>query len=193
MPTKISHYFLGGLDADTQKIIGFCKESPIEVLESVYKTHAVHTYRGIFKPFSYKFNSDAPLVISRGKSPPVTAIVGSVTDLDLSAAEIKLEAPITKHMYRAGLRNAILDNLSYGYVREGRIPNYLEIRDEEKGERFEKCISYLLEIAHIILGIEKPTVKNLERILWGHEGKPKRDIKLAHATVLSLYNSDVCF
>ncbi|WP_064199085.1 hypothetical protein [Brevibacillus brevis] len=57
MPTKVEFQTYSGGDGsgDPCHLIGIVKESPIEVLKTVYMTHSIYFYRDLYRPVDYSF------------------------------------------------------------------------------------------------------------------------------------------
>lgn len=166
MPTQILYQtWSGGSGAgDPKQLIGYCVESPPDVLKEVFQTYAIHTYGGLYRPVDYTSpNNTSGLDIVEGEAPTGTSITGSLKDLDLSRGIIELDSPRTEETYRLALNEAMKWHLKAFY--KGNITNYLFIRDQEHNERLEIYITPLLEVAQVTLGLEEPTVEDLKQIL----------------------------
>jgi len=98
MATKIEFqtWSGGGGWNDPKRLIGYCIESPIEVLEKVLWTHDVYHYKELYRPIDNSFpNNVAGLHISEvnnediQKSGLSITITGNLKDLNLSQALTK--------------------------------------------------------------------------------------------------------
>ncbi len=151
---------------DPEKLIGYCINSPLEVLERVYTTHVIHKYRGIYRPVDWSYpNNVLGLVLNTGIAPSGTVIVGNVNDLDLSRAIAELKSPRTEQTYREALIAAIESCFDNPVTRT----NYLDTRDQKRDKDLERRIQLLLEVAHVTLRIKEPTVEDLKLILRGNK------------------------
>lgn len=145
----------------SDNIIGFCKESPIDVLRRVYKTHSIHSYRGIYRPVDVNSpNNLSGLVIE--DIPIKISVTRSIDGLDLDVAEVGLDSPRTENTYRNALKGAISWHLDE--FKNGNVENYLYTRERRRDREKEKHIHPLLEIAEVTLDIEKPMIEDLKAI-----------------------------
>ncbi len=166
MPTKIEYQTGRGISGRGYEIelIGYCKESPVKVLQAVYQTHAIHSFKHLPRPVDFAFpNNCSGLDIFEGEAPAGTSITGLLKDLDLSRGIVKLAAPRTEQTYRVALKNII----EQCFVNHIINTNYLDTRNQRKDRTLERYIPPILEVAHVTLGIEKPTVRDLKKILRG--------------------------
>ena len=168
MPTKISYKTagMGSGAGDPIELVGYCKESPPEVLQVVFETHAIHHFRELYRPVDWAFpNNCSGLNIVEEEAPTGTSITANVRDLDLSRGRVKLDAPRTEETYRYALKRAIEWHLDD--YRGEQTTNYLDTMEQEKDDRSELCILQLIEVAQVTLGIQEPTVEDLRRVLRG--------------------------
>ena len=166
MPSKISYQTWSGGSGrgDPQELIGFCKESPVEVLRKVFQNHYINHYEIIYRPVDRSPpNNHSGLLIIDGEAPAGTKITGSLKDLDLERAKARLASPRTALTYVTALKEAIIFHLGAYCVEDPR--NYLDAREEKTIKHMEIYIPPLLQIAQVTLGIENPTVKDLKIIL----------------------------
>lgn len=92
MGTKISYQTYDGGDGSgcPTVLIGYCRETPFEVLKSVLFTHDVYTYLGLYRPIDYSYpNNVSGLVISEFNDGNGITITGELYELDLSRAKAK--------------------------------------------------------------------------------------------------------
>lgn len=146
-----------------QELIGYCVESPIKVLSQVYQTHLIHHYRDLYRPVDHRFPNNAQgLNIRESKGPNGTSIRGTLSKLDLKRAiDSKLdESPRTRRTYEEALHAAIDWHLVFS---DGR--NYLVDREKKREEDKEVILKSLMEVAKVTLGIRRPTVDHLSKIL----------------------------
>lgn len=166
MGTKISHEIDDGGEGLHNRIdlIGYCKESPIEVLKEVFQTHVIKNYRGLYRPIDWNFPANVQgLHIEESRGPKGTRIIGTLENLDLAIDNADLfEHPRTRETYERALASAIhwhLESLKGNYL-------YATI---EKNERKDGIISRLREVASVTLGIEELTIGNLREIFEKHQ------------------------
>ncbi|MFH1456274.1 MAG: hypothetical protein ABIF40_04980 [archaeon] len=162
MPTQILYQtWRGGIGlGDPKELIGYCIESPIEVLQKVFQTYAIHKFQGLSRPVDWAHPNDClGLNITETEAPPGTLIIGNFQDLDLSRARIDYQR--TEQTYRHALKKTMARHLNQKGI------SYLSTRDQKKIEDFESRLLLVLEVAQVTLGIEKPTVKDLQQILQG--------------------------
>ena len=91
MSTKIEMQTWSGGSGygDRAYLLGYCKESPQEVLQHILLTHDVYHYKDLYRPIDYDFpNNVLGLVITEFNRPDLE-IIGSLTDIDLSCAKTK--------------------------------------------------------------------------------------------------------
>src|SRR3989344_7609628 len=73
-------------------LLGYCTESPQEVLRRVFENYVIHRYKGLLCPIDrdarnrYGPSMHWGLIISTASTPSGTEIIGSIEDLDLSPA-----------------------------------------------------------------------------------------------------------
>ena len=96
MPSVIKYqtYSGGSGLGDPQILIGYCEESPVEVLEKVFKTHFIYRYRDTYRPIDYNYpNNVLGLVINEIKEDVLDSMgiakLKSVDSLDLDIAKEK--------------------------------------------------------------------------------------------------------
>lgn len=111
MSTKISYQTWSGGSGmgDPEKLIGYCKEEPKEVLEKVYQKYYIYHYKNLYRPVDYDFpNNCSGLVIREAdnNTVPGCTITGCLEDLDLSIAYNE-ELSRTKETYKEGIESAI--------------------------------------------------------------------------------------
>ena len=145
---------------DPKELIGYCKESPLEVLQGVFQTHAIHHYKDLYRPVDFRANISGLEIVESGP-PAGTSITGTIKDLDLSRGEEEFSSPRTKQIYCQSLELAIEWHLN-GL---GEELNYLDIRNQKRKKHLEVYVRQLLEVAQITLGIKNPTVKDLKQVL----------------------------
>lgn len=104
MASKISYQtWDGGEGWNCPRIlIGYCVESPLEVLKQVLLTHDVYHYQDLYRPIDYNYpNNVTGLIIDEVKAPKGTSITGYFKDLNCDRA-------LTKHDRG---KESILDSL----------------------------------------------------------------------------------
>ena len=87
MGSVISYNIPDGGDGrcDRSELIGYCTETPIEVLKSVLMTHNVHYFCGLYTPIDNRYpNNISGLIINEFESGKGITITGKLEDLDLS-------------------------------------------------------------------------------------------------------------
>jgi len=148
MPTEIAlTNYHGGKG---YQLIGFCMETPSEVLSEVFKTHNVVSYKSVPYPIVNNGHSGG-LVISEAKAPTGTIIAGKLKDLgDLVLGKRKSDSPLTREGHIRALKLAAgVENL------------------EKLHNLSDDSITALKEVAQITLGIKNPTTAKLIEILMG--------------------------
>lgn len=173
MPTKIEFQTYDGEDDyGPKELIGYCQESPMEVLRGVFATHAIRRYGKLGRPVDTAFPNNAlGLVITEVEADSPGGSISSVKDLDLDRARLELQSSRTETTYRNALREAT--NLYLFVTFEGdRRVTYLDIRDDEKkserkNKHYEESLAQLFQVAGVTLDIEEPTVEDLQRVLRG--------------------------
>jgi len=166
-PTSISLMrFCGECDsASDLEIIGYCVESPDEVLSRTCQSYAIARYFGINTP-DYRASRQEGLWIREGNPPAGTTITGSLDDLELRPFEIYPDSPRTLDLHREVLRKA-----TYSAFRPRRKDtNYLFDIDKEgfpRDEDKEATIERLLEMAGATLSVVDPTPDVLKAVLTG--------------------------
>lgn len=112
MPSEIKYQTWSGGSGlgDRQELIGYCEESPKEVLKTVYKTHYIYNYKDVYRPVDCAYpNNSLGLVINeidedRIKSMGIASL-GSVSDLNLDIAKGK-DLKRDEDTYRDALESA---------------------------------------------------------------------------------------
>lgn len=168
MPTEILYQTWSGGSGvgDPRELIGYCKESPPDVLQEIFQTHAIHNFKNLYRPVDWDYpNNCSGLILIESEAPAGTSITGTLKDLDLSRGRVELDSPRTEETYKHALKAAIEWHLDD--YRGEQTTNYLDTRDQEKDERLERYITQLLEVAQVTLGIKEPTVEDLKRVLRG--------------------------
>lgn len=126
MPTKISYREWDGGGSGTNKLIGYCKEEPFEVLKKVILTHNIYHYLMLYRPIDYDFpNNVSGLIIDKAdtKMPKglKVEITGSFDDLILDLGDA-----LTRHKRT---QKTILDSLKRTREWYGKNPLIDEIEE----------------------------------------------------------------
>ena len=189
MPTKLlykeNNENLPIVEQPPETLIGFCKESPVEVLERVSKTHNIYFYKQLYAPVDRNLRDSLDvLIIKEAKDGLTDKITKSITDFDLSNAKAKLLKPRTKKTYRNALRECIEQYLILIEKAKPNLPNliieplennkpkpfnpetnnYLLRRERIKDPILDAYISQLIEVAKVTLKIKNPDVEDLKDI-----------------------------
>jgi len=195
MPTKLlykeNNENLPIVEQPPETPIGFCKESPIEVLEMVFETHNIYFYKKLYAPVDRNLrDSSDVLIIKEAKDGLTDKITKSITDFDLSNAEAKPLKPRTEKTYRNALRECIeqyliliekakpnLPNLKIEPLENHKLKpfnpetdNYLLRRERIEDPILEAYISQLFDVAKVALKIKNPSVEYLKGI-YGMKNK----------------------
>ena len=91
MATKIEYQTWSGGSGfgDSKYLLGYCKESPQEVLEKVLLTHDVYLYKELYRPIDYDYPNNVEGLIINEFSRNDLEITGNFKDLNLYNAETK--------------------------------------------------------------------------------------------------------
>ena len=157
MPTEISYQKTNGFVEQ----IGFCLESPVEVLRMVARTHDIVKYRGIERPVYRKHDSPknpgeydlkpTGLIIAEGIPPRGTGVTGGIGDLSLEIArDASHRVPSGYSLALWGAIGCTLDTFSGNSTVDGPAPNYLNVRERTRIPRFEERLEIILEIARTV-------------------------------------------
>lgn len=190
MPTKLlykeNNENLSIVEQPPETPIGLCKESPIKVLERVFKTHNIYFYKRLYAPVDRNLRgSPDVLIIKKAKDSPIDKITKSITNFDLSRAKAELLKPRIEKIYRNALKECIEQYLiSTVEEKEPDLPNliieppenhkpepfnperdnYLLRRERIEDPILEEYISQLIEVAKVTLKIKNPSVEDLKEI-----------------------------
>ena len=146
MGTKISLRVWDGGSGwnDKTLLIGYCKESPEEVLRSIILTHDIHYYKNLYRPIDERYpNNVSGLVIESAIESElqgdmkgvVLSIIGSLSDLDLSRSITKLTRD--KETFKSALKQATRWHLN--------------TMTENDREYYDKVHSQIEEVGRIML------------------------------------------
>ncbi len=154
------------------RLLSYCIESPVVVLERVFSSHRVQEYCGIQLPFDYGdddfFPREAGLIIREKVAPQGTAIVGQLSGIDFN--QWRITDTRSKSEMKDAFGSAIATSMQYFLDEWGTDACYLDfydLRKEEKGEKplYERRLKSLLEIAEMAFKIKNPTVEDLRNFL----------------------------
>lgn len=175
MTTKLSF-----IKANKIREIGYCRETPQQVLDSIYRSHDVYKYRDITFPTSCgRENKYSGLIIQGTEAPVGTAVISSINDYGLGFALKpfnKGKDGIVSHpafddneeIYFDALKNAIRHYLGkYSPLMNGSYTDYLSLRSfiENPMPMPERLVKQLQEIAEVTLKVRNPTPGDLELVL----------------------------
>ena len=176
----------GGGFSDKVYPVGYCKESPREVLTRIHKTHFIHNYRGVRSPVdctnvstqcgfeildcldvdedpSEKMGSLDNLDLDFGKIPPAPFLLRGESELRDGKEYVERDSYLKRI---DALRRAI-----GFYLRDFSFPppvSYLITREHNPiVQHLEEYCSLLLEIAQVTLGSPGLDFKSLEDISRG--------------------------
>ena len=91
MGTKIEYQTWSGGSGygDPKYLLGYCKESPQEVLEQILLTHDVYHYKELYRPIDWDYPNNVEGLIINEFSRNDLEVTGDFKDLDLHRAETK--------------------------------------------------------------------------------------------------------
>lgn len=181
------------------ELIGYCIESPIEVLRHVYKTHLVANYRGLISPVvvpervqKNEWGQTYGLVIDDADDKQVTpglSITGKFSQLDLQSAWTRRRMGTNRERHEEALKRLIRYCFGYPGDEKSHWPTYDSLEETIKNRVFDcmfRCQSndaaarayheeekLILEVASVTLGLTNPTVDTLDELLFGKKSKPQ--------------------
>jgi len=152
MPTMLLKMFYDPWpegDADREDLIGYCRESPSEVLAQLYKTHDLSEYLGYQIHFIVcASNVTEGIMIREARVPKGCAVQARLSDLPLDIARYDLKMPfkmtaksteyLCRELYRQFPRN----------------PEY-------------KSAEPVFDIIRIVFGIPNPSRRTLDALIDG--------------------------
>ena len=91
MGTKVEYQTWSGGEGwnDPKILLGYCKESPQEVLKQVLLTHDIYHYKGLYRPIDWDYPNNVEGLIINEFNRNDLEITGNLKDLDLHKAETK--------------------------------------------------------------------------------------------------------
>ena len=175
MPSQITYR----RHEEHDSLIGFCVESPAEVLKQLYKTHAIHNYKDLYLFPAPDSEADKlirwrilhGIVIEDATDnfygPPFgTSITGTLDSLRPRINRAKLDTPRTEkeiiNLFKEVIKRELKDDYNNDYT------HYLQGKDV-KINWIEKRIEGLLEIVEVTMGVSNPSVSNLSEILGSYQ------------------------
>jgi hypothetical protein len=71
------------------EVLGYCKESPQEILEQILWTHDVYHYKDLYRPIDYGFPNNVEGLVINEFNRKDLEIKGNFKDIDLSRAKTR--------------------------------------------------------------------------------------------------------
>ena len=150
MPTKISFQTWSGGSGmgDERILLGYCKESPVEVLQKVYKKYNIYYYEDLYRPVDYRFpNNVEGLVIEGVKEFNIDGceikITGTIKNINLSRAyHEKVER--NKNTFEYALeqcKNWSLNDTvkKYSKLYNERLKQFKEVEEVLFSDKYKNC------------------------------------------------------
>ena len=167
MSTEIMYQtYMGGSGyGDPRDILGYCKESSVDVLRRVFQEYEVNHYGGLYRPVDWDFpNNVRGLVIAQKNPPRGTVVTGSIDDLmdNLKCAQIKKRR--TQEDYQTAAQRMIQYHF-FSFSPCGGEQNYLLTRDQKRNDTHERMLQQMLEVIHVTLDIAHPDIGDLKDLL----------------------------
>ena len=165
MPTKISAQIWDGSSQFDMpdKFIGYCTESPQEVLRRVHEHYLIFRYKDVKQPVDARIpNTLDGLVIEDGLAPSGCKVVGSVDDLDLDyhqSPNLARDEDVYRSALRKGLQNQFEECIDGDFVTV--IPD----TESEMNYYQRENAQQLYEVMQVTLGIEEPGLDDLRELI----------------------------
>ncbi|MBI5390990.1 hypothetical protein HZB02_05870 [Candidatus Woesearchaeota archaeon] len=171
MPSTIRYSEQSGKEP---RLITYCIAEPIEVLQLLFPSHTIFRYGDIESPFDVDADGGeliSGLEIKSAQAPHGTMISQGFHGIE---AYVKGLSPLTNTRTNADLRlrfkgaiDRAMTVMFDQYSADGCYLDCYELMQKEGSQQqeYEDKVTQLLELAHVGLGIEKPTVTDLQRIL----------------------------
>lgn len=142
-------------------LLGYCTESPQEVLQRIFEDYVIHEYKGLLCPIDRNARSrcgasmQEGLIIRVASAPRGTKIIGSIDDLDLTAGRAISKSQDRQTEYKEALCFAVR-MFGLDFTGEGVKTSKAKLQQYEERDGIA-----LKEVAEVTLGITGKSFKEL--------------------------------